>query len=257
MPAGSMLTGRFVRHDLMTTNQTKSLAFYRALFPEWQINSIEMDGAGTYHVISVGGQDMGGIVELPQNAGLSSHWIPYVVVDNCDAAVKSCTELGGTTVVPPVSLPDVGITAVLRDDQGAVFKPFQLEQDITLSAAKVSGQFAFDALLTVDMSQARSFYQTVFGWSSIEVPTENTGSYVLFRIGDQDVAGAMVMPDDARASPHWLTYLYAEDIDERSKQVEELGGMTHVKPRDIPGVGRFAVHADPNGATFALFLKPQ
>ena len=38
-------------------------------------------------------------------------------------------------------------------------------------------------------------------------------------------------------------------------QVEDLGGTTQAKPRDIPGVGRFAVHTDPNGATFALFLK--
>jgi hypothetical protein len=256
MPAGSTLTGRFVRHDLMTTDQAKSLAFYRALFPEWQINSIEMKDAGTYHVISVGGQDAGGIVDLPPNAGLSSHWIPYVAVDDCDATVKSCTELGGTTVIPSLGLPGVGVTAVLRDDQGATFKPFQREQDITLSAGKASGQFTFDELLTVDMSKARSFYQTVFGWSSIEVPMGDTASYVLFRVGDQDVAGAMVMPDEAQASPHWLTCLYAEDIDERSRQVEDLGGITHAKPRDIPGVGRFAVHADPSGASFALFLKP-
>jgi len=255
MPAGSTLTGHFVWHDLMTTDLTTAVTFYGAVFPEWKISSVEMGEAGTYHLINVDGQDVGGIVELPEQAGLSSHWIPYVAVDDCDVAVRSCTELGGTAVLPPVEIPNVGVSAVLRDDQGAVFKPFEPTRDITRADMAASGQFTFDELLTADLSRSRSFYQTVFGWSSIEVPMGNTDSYVLFRLGDQDVAGAMMMPADAQAAPHWLTYLYAENIDERSDQVEDLGGTTQAKPRDIPGVGRFAVHTDPNGATFALFLK--
>ena len=255
MPGGSTLAGRFVWHDLMTTDVATSLAFYGAVFPEWTISRVEMGDAGIYHLINVDGQDVGGIVELPGQAGLSSHWIPYVAVDDCAEAVKSCTKLGGTTVLPPVNIPNVGVSAVLQDDQGAVFKPFEPAKDMTRADMAASGQFTFDALLTADISRSRSFYQTVFGWSSIEVPMGNAGSYVLFRIGDQDVAGAMMMPVDAQAAPHWLTYLYAENIDERSKQVEHVGGTTQAKPRDIPGVGRFAVHTDPSGATFALFLK--
>jgi len=257
MPGCSTLAGRFVWHDLMTTDMATALAFYAAVFPEWRINCVEMGETGEYHAINVGGHHVGGIVELSGHAGLSSHWIPYVAVDDCDVAVKSCNELGGTTAVPPVDVPDVGISAVLRDDQGAAFKPFQLAKDITWSETTASGQFSYDELLTADLSRARSFYQTVFGWSSIEVPMGDTGSYVLFRIGDQDVAGALMMPAGAWASPHWLTYLSAENIDERSRQVEELGGTTHMKPRDIPGVGRFAVQADPTGATFALFRKAE
>ena len=38
-------------------------------------------------------------------------------------------------------------------------------------------------------------------------------------------------------------------------QVKRLGGTVHMPPSDIPDVGRFAVVADPQGATFMLF-KP-
>ena len=43
------------------------------------------------------------------------------------------------------------------------------------------------------------------------------------------------------------------DVDGFAKRVKEMGGTVHRGPEDIPGVGRFAVCADPHGATFFLF----
>jgi uncharacterized protein len=55
--------------------------------------------------------------------------------------------------------------------------------------------------------------------------------------------------------PHWLVYFGVNDCDGQVALVQSLGGAVRVPPADVPGVGRFAVVADPQGATFALFQK--
>lgn len=44
-----------------------------------------------------------------------------------------------------------------------------------------------------------------------------------------------------------------DDVDAHAERVKAAGGAVHRPPEDIPGVGRFAVVADPQGAVFILF----
>jgi uncharacterized protein len=53
--------------------------------------------------------------------------------------------------------------------------------------------------------------------------------------------------------PHWLVYFAVKSTDEAADRVKELGGSVNMAPMDIPGMGRFAVVADPQGAVFAVF----
>ena len=57
----------------------------------------------------------------------------------------------------------------------------------------------------------------------------------------------------ANVPPHWLPYIAVEDVDASAKQAKDLGGKILGAPMDIPNVGRFAVVADPQGATFAIY----
>src|SRR5690606_9879898 len=43
------------------------------------------------------------------------------------------------------------------------------------------------------------------------------------------------------------------DADAAAERVQHAGGMLHRAPADVPGIGRFAVVADPQGAGFILF----
>jgi predicted enzyme related to lactoylglutathione lyase len=52
---------------------------------------------------------------------------------------------------------------------------------------------------------------------------------------------------------HWLSYIYAEDVDATAAKAVELGGTLTAEPMDVPGVCRMAVVRDPQGATFGLF----
>ena len=53
--------------------------------------------------------------------------------------------------------------------------------------------------------------------------------------------------------PRWMGYVAVDDVDAYAARVKAAGGSVHRAPDDIPGVGRFAVVADPHGAGFILF----
>ena len=81
-------------------------------------------------------------------------------------------------------------------------------------------------------------------------------SYTIFSMGPTMIGGLMPIPEDARtagAGPAWMGYIGVPDVDDYAKRVEAAGGAIHREPEDIPGIGRFAVAADPQGAGFLLF----
>jgi len=51
----------------------------------------------------------------------------------------------------------------------------------------------------------------------------------------------------------WLPYFMVTDVDATAASAKSLGGQVHFGPQDIPGTGRFAIIADPQGAAFAVF----
>ena len=53
----------------------------------------------------------------------------------------------------------------------------------------------------------------------------------------------------------WLGYFQVTDCDATVDKAKANGGLVYVSPQTMAGVGRFAVLADPQGATFGL-LQP-
>ncbi|MFF0484636.1 VOC family protein [Streptomyces sp. NPDC004435] len=109
--------------ELHTPDPEAALAFYRSLF-DWRW--AEMDAPGmTYRVISTAEGDQetasfGGAAEL-QDSGERSRWIPYLEVDDADATADAVTVSGGTVLLPPADIPDVGRLAWFTDPFGAEF----------------------------------------------------------------------------------------------------------------------------------------
>lgn len=244
--------GRFVFHDLMSCDVGQSVSFYQSLFPEWEVQGVDLGDAGTYHVIRVDGQKCGGIVPVDPKSQLPSHWIGYVEVGDCEAATECAIAQGGEVPVPALNVPDIGKFAVVMDQQQALLKALEPASPVEPVLTPAAGQFCWDELLTTDVASARSFYQTVFGWSAIEQFSPGKGEYTLMRAGEEDVAGIMPMSSDASHAPAWLTFLYTEDIDQRFELAVSLSARVVIPPRDIPDLYRFCVLVDPVGAVFAM-----
>ena len=113
------------------------------------------------------------------------------------------------------------------------------------------GDFIWYELMTTDADAAQAFYEPLLGWAvrSADMPDMD---YRLAATADNDVAGIMERPGDASSAmpPAWLGYIGVDDVDAMVKSIESGGGAAHMPPTDIPGVGRFAFMADPQGALF-------
>lgn len=117
------------------------------------------------------------------------------------------------------------------------------------------GQFCWYELMTTDTSAAESFYSNVVGWKPQRMDNPMT-PYTVFNAGEAGVGGMMPLPKEAcenGARPGWIGYIAVDDVDAYAKKVEAEGGSVHRQPCDIPGIGRFAVVADPHAAPFVLF----
>lgn len=115
------------------------------------------------------------------------------------------------------------------------------------------GRFCWYELMTPDVSAAERFYASVVGWT-----TKDSGmpgmNYTLAYAGENQVAGLMDIPAEAKGMPPlWIGYIFSDDLEKTLKDIVANGGQVHRQPQDIPGVGRFAVAADPHGAVFSLF----
>jgi len=117
--------------------------------------------------------------------------------------------------------------------------------------------FVWYELMTSDPDAAEAFYSKVVGWRPQPYP-QSPVRYTVMNAGDRGVGGIMPMPEEYRkmgGPPAWVGYIYSDDVDATVESVKRAGGAVHRPPTDIPDVGRFAVVADPQGATFML-LKP-
>jgi hypothetical protein len=118
------------------------------------------------------------------------------------------------------------------------------------------GRFVWYELLTTDTKAAGDFYRKVMGWSAAASP--GVPGYTLFsaRGAQAQVGGMMMLPKeacDAGARPGWIGYVAVDDVDARAAELAKRGGHIHRAAQDIPGVGRFAMVSDPQGAALALF----
>lgn len=118
--------------------------------------------------------------------------------------------------------------------------------------------FFWYELMTTDLDAAQAFYAAVVGWRA-EAFDKAPGSprYIVVNAGDRGVGGLMTLPEEAArmgVPTAWMGYFPTKDIDASVDALQKAGGTVHRPVDDIPGVGRFAVVADPQGAAF-MFLE--
>jgi uncharacterized protein len=113
-----------------------------------------------------------------------------------------------------------------------------------------SGRFTWHELMSTDPAKASKFYLDLFGWKTEEVPMGEMGTYRLFSMGGERVAGGMAAQGGQPSA--WLVYVGSENPDATCTKVKELGGKIVVPPTDVPNMVRFSVATDPQGAFFGV-----
>jgi len=117
------------------------------------------------------------------------------------------------------------------------------------------GKFCWYELMTTDVVAATAFYETVVGWGIKDSGMPGM-AYSILSVEGVGIGGMMALPEEAGKAgvrPGWLGYVWVADVDAAAERVKAAGGAIHKSGTDIPGVGRFSVVADPQGAIFYLF----
>ena len=121
-----------------------------------------------------------------------------------------------------------------------------------MNAMQTQGAPSWSELTTTDPQAAMQFYGALLGWTFEAMPMEG-GTYQVVKVEGESVAGIMGMSPGAPAMPPaWGTYVTVDNVDACVKRAEGLGAKITVPPTDIPGVGRFSVLSDPQGAAISL-----
>ena len=123
------------------------------------------------------------------------------------------------------------------------------------SSVQPPSNFVWYELHTPNPAAVGSFYSRVLGWSVADAGMPGP-RYDLLSVAGIPIGGILEKPASAFANggkPAWLGYIGVDDADRFSERVVAAGGVLHRPAADIPGIGRFAVVADPQGVIFVLF----
>jgi predicted enzyme related to lactoylglutathione lyase len=244
----NVLPGKFVWFEHVSNDMTKARKFYDPLF-DWHTESMPM-GAARYPMILAGNEGIGGYrsvdkVERP-------YWLGYVSVADVDATYEAALAAGATSVEPPADHGPVGRGATIADRSGAIFALWRSTSDDRRDVTETpAGAWCWNELWTSDEISALAFYQRVFGYSHESMDMGPAGTYYLLKKDGVSRAGLM-RSTQPKAPSMWLPYVAVDDCDATAAKVPHLGGQVLTAPADIPGVGRFAVFADPVGAAIAV-----
>ncbi len=246
--------GTFCWPELSTSDQASAEKFYTSLFG-WTVSRTPMGPDSHYTIFQKGGVPVAAAATMmPEVAaqGVPPHWLSYVATENVDASVATAQKLGGTLVAGPFDVMEHGRMAVLTDTTGTPFAVWQAKQHPGVGVLDEDHSLVWTELCTDDTTKAAAFYEGLFGWTTEKWP-DSPMDYTILKRGEAMAGGMMAKTPEMGPVPnHWMPYYGVADCDGTVKKAEGLGANVVVPPMDVPNVGRTAVLADPQGATFSI-----
>jgi uncharacterized protein len=258
--------------DTSQPDPEAAVDFYRGLFG-WEFEDVMPPGSeGKYFMARLRGGDVAAVGSIPEAAPPMAMWNTYIWVDSADDAASKVRDAGGGVLMEPFDVMDAGRMAVVTDREGAAFCVWQAKQNKGAQIVNEPGSLSFNGLATRDVEGARSFYGSVFGWTTLAVGG-GAEMWALPGYGDhlerdnpdlrkqiaetggppgfEDVVASInPIPDDQPDTPaHWSVTFAVDDADATAAKATELGGTVIVPPFDAPWV-RMTIINDPQGATF-------
>jgi len=244
------IRGRFVWHELVTTDTKAAGAFYPKV-TAWKTEAWDKDPSYTLWVSAKG--PFGGVRTLPDAARAAGpHWLAYIGTPDVDATVQSAQRLGARVTMAATDIPGTGRMAVLADPQGAAFALYS-PAAAPPSGASVSQEFSWHELTTSDAVAALSFYGELFGWTELRKHDMGPmGIYHLVGIQGVESIGMFKITGDKPMPTQWMCYAHVADVDKSANAAKTSGGKLVHGPMEVPGGSWIAHLIDPQGAAFAV-----
>jgi uncharacterized protein len=240
--------------ELITPDQAAAKEFYGPLFG-WELEDVPMGDAGYYVTVSKEGDSVAGIGgQMPELAGHPAFWGVYLAVDDVDATTARVEAAGGKVEAGPFDVMEHGRMSAIQDPSGARVNLWQAKNHVGTARANEPGTPIWNELISPDLATATAFYADLLGVAWEEQPMDGGPAYTCLIVDGRQVGGAMP-PMMEGIPPHWNVYFNVESVDDTVAKVVELGGSVVAPAFDVPGVGRMAILADPQGGMFNLMAS--
>lgn len=250
------IPGKFVWHDLLTTDSPAVEKFYAGLFG-WTFEA-QKGRENPYKAIRLAGVPIGGIVDVSAKKSEvpSSTWLSYVSVADVDKAAASFRNGNGKVLREPGPVGSAAIAAVVVDPQGAILGLAKIAKgdppDVDLVP---EGSFLWMEYVAEDAPGALAFYKDALGYTAERIDGGAAVEYYALKVGDKPRAGLYPRPwKEVRSN--WLPYVRVADAAAAAKKAEALGGRILLAPKPEVRNGTLAIVTDPSGAALALQKWP-
>jgi uncharacterized protein len=236
--------------ELTTSDVPRARSFFGDLFG-W--TSEEPNEAfGGYFNFSKGDDMVSGGMGV-QEGGVPDVWTVYMAVDDAQGTADAVARHGGTVILPPMEVMDLGTMAVFADPGGAVFGLWKPGTHKGFTVIGEPGAPSWFELHTRAYDAAVAFYRDALGWDVQTMSDTADFRYSTQGAGESATAGIMdaatFLPEGVPS--HWTVYFDSADVDAALVKVAGLGG-TVLEPAENTPYGRIARAADPMGASFRL-----
>jgi predicted enzyme related to lactoylglutathione lyase len=253
-PGANAPVGKFVWHDLVTSDPAKCREFYGQLFG-WTFEPAEGIDPG-YTMIHHEGRPIGGIVFRPPQKGETfiAQWLPYVVVADVDKAANAFRQGGGRIFRGPLNARKDLRVAGVEDAQGAPLGLASRGPQIDEDTLPPLNRWFWMDYVARDADAALKFYGEVLGFTHEIRDTRENFTYYLLK-SDRPRAGLFPSPWKRETSV-WLSYVRVADPAAMAARAVQLGGTIGLAPDPAVRNGSLAIVVDPTGAPLALQKYP-
>ncbi len=249
--------------DLMSSDPVRSAGFYRAIFG-WELQEPAHPEFGGYRNFTRDGKRVAGLVpHMGEATDPSDIWSVYLHTADAAATVTAVEAAGGSVMVPPMPVGDLGSMMVATDTAGAVIGFWQPGTHTGFSAWGEHGAPYWFECQSKDYRKSLAFYPEVLGARVQEIGTGGAPAavgpdrYAQVFIGDSAYSGIM---DSATLFPaevpsFWQVYITVDDVAATVELAGSLGAKILMAGEDTP-YGTLAAIKDPLGALICLGHPP-
>ena len=241
--------------DLGTADIAKAISFYSSEFG-WDVDQGGPE-LGGYSLGKLDGKNVAGIGPSMTSPEAPSAWATYFAARDADAAAARITSAGGTVVMGPMDVMDLGRMLVATDVTGATFGIWEARNHTGVQVANTPGAFTWSEHMSHDFEGAKAFYAAVFGYEYGDMSSDGFSYATLLINGQQVVGGIGAYPagDPGSHPAFWAVYFGTPDTDKSVELATSHGGRV-IRPATDSPYGRMAIVADNQGAVFSLISTP-
>ncbi|MDQ1031808.1 putative enzyme related to lactoylglutathione lyase [Streptomyces umbrinus] len=234
--------------ELGTSDLEAAKRFYADVFG-WRPETDPRAEAGGYTLAHLGDAAVAALTPLFQESQPVAWNVSFAVPD-VDTTVRAVREAGGSVVLEPMDVFDLGRFAVVADPGGAVFQLWQARSFAGAGLFNAPGALGWVELMTRTPDLVTAFYTTVFGWT-----VNASEHYTQWGIDGADFGGMVEMGDKFphEVPSHWLPYFAVEDVEATAEASTQADGGVLMEPTSVPEGPRIAVLRDPQGAVFGIY----